>query len=400
MFAQNVVRRLDELSPTQSAGLVFLVLVAIYAPTATWSLPASVDVVSAATPAWRLAEQSTLDVTGYGAHILEPLNEYSQLVERDGDLLSGRNPGVIAVALPFYWLESLSPSSAELPMWPSALVGILTAAGTGALLVLVFRRLTTGPAAIGAALFFGLATATWTVSADSLWPHGPTQLLLTSSMLAIANQRHWTAGLGFGAALVVRPYSGIAAAASGLHAAWAERRLAPAVRIGVTTALGLAAFLLYTRVVFGIWSPFGGYAPRGYLQENLQGSGGVVTFLEDVYYALVHHRQGLLIYAPFLMVLVLGLRAGWHAAPTWVRSAFLGGAAFYLLQLYVGSWNGGTYFWTYRYPLEFLTMSSPMWLLAWREGIRPHPLRNGLFLAAGGIAFGLQVIGAVLEPYV
>ncbi len=67
-----------------------------------------------------------------------------------------------------------------------AVAGAVSAALAMATLHLAFRRLTSPTTAVVAALIGGTATATWRISADQLWPHGPAQLWLALGVLSLA----------------------------------------------------------------------------------------------------------------------------------------------------------------------------------------------------------------------
>lgn len=115
------------------------------------------------------------------------------------------------------------------------------------------------------------------------------------------------------------------------------RSVRPAVVIGALTAAGLAAFALYSHrywnvVVSGADQAvtvargvLNGTATHGYFDALTDWSMGAVG---DLGYKLagmlVSPGRGLLIGAPFLLLLLPGLRRAWRAAPHWVRSAAVG----------------------------------------------------------------------------
>ncbi len=92
-------------------------------------------------------------------------------------------------------------------------------------------------------------------------------------------------------------------------------------------------------------------------------------------------------YAPFLVVLSLGWKAGWRAAPDWVRSAAVGGVAYMLGHLALNIYSGGSGFPAYRYPLEGMVMLTPLLFLAYTEWVADRPLANR--------AFGYLVVAAL-----
>lgn len=395
----SVGSRLEAMTERGVVVALAVAVFSLYLFSATHSGTLSVDIASAMAAAWKIASAGTLDLSSYHGALLDALRQYGQAVEVNGAIYSDRNPGLIAYGVPFYALARLVTPDAVLPLWPQALAASASASASVVLVYLALSRLARRSAALGASLLYGFGTGTWSVSADGLWGHGPTQMFLALGLFMLARERRSLAGLSFGAALTIRPYSGFAAAAIGVHEAMVRRSVKPALAIGITSAVGLAAFILYTRVVFGIWSLYGGYSHRAYLERNVEGGQGLLELPTDLLWSLIHPDQGLLLYSPFLLLLIVGLPAGWRNAPTWVRSAFLGGIAFFVAQLYVNSWNAGAYFFGYRYPLELLTLSAPMGLLAYEHGVRGRPVLARLFPYAAVASIALHFAGAVLEPY-
>lgn len=391
---------LDASSERRTFALVVALLLALYLPSATYDLDINTDAAMASLAAWHQVERGTLDLSDQQDLIATSSAATRDTVQVGDALYSNRNPGAIFYGIGFYALAApFVDGRAPFTMWPAGVAGAVAAALAMGFLHLAFRRLVSPSRAVVAALFAGTGTATWAISADGLWNHGPSQLALAVALVALASSRHLATGAAMGAALFVRPYTGAAAAAVGLHLAWRRRSVAPAVRIGVTTAVGLAAFLAYTRLLFGRWNLFGGYADRGYLSTNLGGGKGPFDLVTDLGEALVNPRQGLLVHATFLVVLAPGLRAAWRVADDWVRAAAFGGLATFLLQVQANGWDGGDFFWSYRYPLEGLTLCAPLLLLAWRESVPASPRRRFWFAGLAGLAVALQAFGAVLEPY-
>lgn len=185
------------------------------------------------------------------------------------------------------------------------------------------------------------------------------------------------------------------------------RSVRPAVVIGALTAAGLAAFALYSHrywnvVVTGADQAvtvargvLNGTATHGYFDALTDWSMGA---LGDLGYkiagALVSPGRGLLIGAPFLVLLLPGLRRAWRVAPDWVRSAAVGGLVYLLIQLKAEVFTGGQFFWSYRYPLETLTLCAPLLVLAWRRFAARTRLRRAWFGALVAVAVGFQAVGA------
>lgn len=269
----------------------------------------------------------------------------------------------------------------------------VTTALAVALLHLALRTLTTPVVAVAASLAFAFGTSTWSVSADALWTHGPAQLCLAGGMVLLARERLASAGAVWGAGILVRPHVAVVPAMAGLTQSLAERRLGPAARMAATALLGLAAWVLYGRLLFGQWTLLGGYAVPGRLAERIAGQSPWQPAL-NLWWMIVHPVRGFVLWTPALLWLLPSLPAAWRRAPQWVRSTALAGVAYLIAQAWINRWSGGDAFWSYRYPLEMLTLTTPLWLLAYLAS--PATRRQTVrLLALVGVA--LQVPGAVLE---
>lgn len=384
-------RRLDAQRPAMGFLLVAVPLVAVYLLTANAGPNQVNDTVATAVPAHQLAFQGTATLDQYAGR-------NTWFVEAEGRVVSNRHPGAILLAVPFYRLLG----SPELGFGPAAVTAAVVAAVAMGVLYLVLRRLVSPATATAGAVVAGLATSTWSVSADALWTHGPDQLWLGLGLLGLAAGRYLSSGLAFGLALLTRPHMGVVAAVSGLHRSLVERRLWPAVAIAATTGLGLAAFLWYGHVVFGEASLTGGYS--GSVTGRLTGGGaaggeafaGVGRLLENVAGTLVAPNRGILTLSPFLLVLLPGLPAAWRAAPGWVRSAALAGGVYMLVQLRVNYFDGGLNFFAYRLPLEMLTMAAPLLVLSYRGWVAGHTRRVQAFWTLVVLSVAVQFLGAAV----
>jgi len=313
-----------------------------------------------------------------------------------GDLISNREPGLVGLAALFYWLL---PFTSTFNVAPASIAAALVTAAAMATLALVLCRLVSRKTALTAALIAGTATTTWSVSGTSLWPHSPDQLYLAAAVLALAAGRSSWAGLAFAAAVLTRPPLAVVAAVTGIWQAWTRRSLRPLVLIGAITATGLAALLAYAHAFWhgGLDSQY----------ETVGSGGGFVTpfldvsphaweqFAINILGTLISPGRGVLVGAPFLVVLAPGLRHAWRVAPNWVRSAAVGGAAYLAIQLKANLFGGGATFWSYRYPLETLTLMAPLLVLAWHEWASRTARRRGAFWALVIVAVALQAVGAL-----
>ena len=351
----------------------------------------SIDTISVTTSSWQVAHDGTPRVPIGGAHYNVWL-----VPSGSGHLVSNREPGLVGLAAIFYFLL---PFTTTFDVTPASLAAaVVTSAAMGTLAV-AFARLVSARTALIAALVAGTATTTWAVSGTSLWPHGPDQLYLAIAMLSLAAGRGAWAGLAYGLAILTRPPLGVVAAVSGAWHAAKERSIRPLVTIGVVSVCGLLGFLAYSHT---FWS--------GGLQSQYTSADGDGDFIghffdfgfpalrqfgENIAGTLVSPGRGVLFGAPFLAVLAPGLRGAWRVAPSWVRSSAVSGLVYLAVQLKANTFGGGADFWSYRYPLESLTLLAPLFVLAWTTYASRTPRRRGAFLALVIFAIALQAAGAL-----
>jgi hypothetical protein len=370
-----------------------LLVGSLYLFTATYTVAQNNDTRAAAMGAWSLGTRGTtaLPTDWPEEGISWPA------VGHDGLQRVNRFPGVIFWGAPFYAVDDLARGGPDAPAHPylvdygpAAVAAVVAATFAILATYLVFRQLVDRRIAWLAALFFAIATSTWSISANALWTHGLTHLFLMLATLALASDRAWLAGSAFAASIFARPHTAIVPLVNGCLRAWHRREPLDLVRIGVPSALGLAAVVLYSWVNFRNPLPTAGY--EDYAVERL--SDPISWRLpRGVVGTLVDPLRGILIQAPFLIVLAAGLPAGWRAAPPWVRSAALGGVAYHLLQMQLNDYTGGIYFFSYRLPLEMLVLTSPLLLLSFTETVLGSRIREVAFVIGASVAVGFQVVG-------
>lgn len=312
-------------------------------------------------------------------------------------VVTNRTPGLVYLAAPVYWLI---PGSSTTDERPASLVAAFVTAAAMATLALVLAKIVAPRLALGAALVAGAATTTWAVSGTALWPHGPDQLALALSMLALAGGYYARTGFAYAFGILFRPLLAVATAGTALVEAWRVRRLRPVLAIGGIAALGLAGYAGYVQ---HYWHSTGSNsrtvvntATHGYTHSLLDiGPSVWPGYLEKIAGALVSPGRGVLIGSAFLLALLPGLRAGWRVAPGWARSCAVGAGLYMLVQLKGEVFTGGMYFWSYRYPLEPLTLSAPLLVLAWREWTGRTRRRRAAFGALLIFSVAWQAIGAI-----
>jgi hypothetical protein len=368
------LRRFRADSPVGVFLLTVLLLVPVYAVTAE-RVEFNVDSIANATPAWQLAQHGNvwLDDFEGGPHY--------QLV--DGRLVSNRPPGAAFFAVPFYRALSSGEEPSQLPATVAAVAAASAAMG---LLALAFRRLVSARLAVLAAVAFGLGTPTWG-SAHELWQHGPAQLWVAAGLLALAHERYAIAGTAFGLGLLTRPPVGVIALVSGLGASWTERRMTPALRMGIAASIGLGVYLAYNAIVLDTWSPIGGYRDLPYLQAGAVGTG---DYLKNLVGTLLSPSNGMLVWTPALAILIGGIPKAWNESPRWARIAFVAGVAYVLfharLNPYTATGPVG-----YRQTIEGLTIMSPILLLSYQHWIRREPTRRRIFAVSVAASIATQL---------
>jgi alpha-1,2-mannosyltransferase len=371
---------------------IALPLFVLYLATATWTLPYHIDTITNVFTAWELANDGDAVLEEHEA-LASPdyFGNVGWVVPAQDSVAAQYPPGAALLATPLYtiWPDNATiltvygsnrlADGVEIPVPPLPPAAI-SAAAVSAMAVgltgLAFRRLVDSRTALVAAYVAGLGTGAWSVAADQLWQHGPAMMWIAAGTLLSAERQVW-AGVAFGAAILTRPHTALVAAGNGLVQAVAKRTVRPAIRIGIGSAMGLALLVAYNTVVFGAPSIAGGYG-SGFNERT--SSLDLVEYAGNIALALVHPLRGLLIFSPFLILLIPGLKAAWRAAPAWVQGSALGGLLYLLLQLKANRYSGGSGFWGYRYPLETLAAAAPLLLLAYSEWVeRQSELIRKLF---------------------
>ena len=264
-----------------------------------------------------------------------------------------------------------------------------------AVVFLVLAELAAPALAAGLALIYAFATPTWTISSQGLWQHGFSQLFLAAALWLLARRRDLSAStlvvLGMLVALMPlnRPHMAPYAAALG----WIVLRRSGS-RVVLFLLGGIPAalpFLIHNVTAFG--SILGGYryaqfpngpqdlTPRSFSVEHLSG--------------LLFGWRGLLVFCPFLLVLVLRWRWPRRFTREEVGVLLLAWLAVVVLMSGYEFWYGG-----YCYGPRYLVDGMP-WLVALAaapcQALRSR-LTRGCFAAAVGVAVMIQAIGAFCFP--
>lgn len=400
---------LGEMRGIRLFSLVAVPLVFLYLATATWTLPYHIDAVTNVFTAWEMGENGRVTLNDYEELATDDyFGNIGWIVPAQSTAAAVYPPGAALLAAPLY---AMWPADAEIqtvhgtnrdapsidilipPLGPAAITAAVVAAIAVGLLSLAFREFVDGRLALLSAYLAGLGTAMWPVAADALWQHGPAIMWITAGMLL--SIRHQVAsGFAFGAAILTRPHTALIAAGNGLWQSGKSRSVRPAVLIGFGSLVGLGVLVWYNDFVFGTPSISGGYGDRfAARMANLD----LLQYAGNIILVLVHPMRGVLIYSPFLILLLPGLRSAWRAAPAWVRGSAVGGLLYLLLQLKAEGYSGGSGFSGYRYPLETLAAAAPLLLLSYREWVtKQSALIQRAFLWTVAASLILTTIGAVL----
>jgi hypothetical protein len=376
-------------------SLAILVLGPIYAATANWSTLQSNDPRSAALAGWQLATTGSLamdpdwpaDAVSWGAE------------GRDGRVYSNRFPGVIAVASVAYAAAagtshaSGSPAHPYLvPLWPATAVAIVIAIAAVVVTHLVFRGLDVPRWVAGTGTaFVALGTPVWSVSADALWTHGLTHLLLLAGLLAMQRGRLYAMGLWWAAAVTVRPHLVVAAVVVAVRQpSWRGR-----LPLLVLPVAGLLVVAAYSFAVFGQVLPAAGYAVDA-LGENapIRSPRGLLSNLAAW---LTDPLRGVLIYVPLAALALPGIPAVWRDAPAWVRDAAVAGLAYAFVQLSVIRASGGNFFFGHRTTIEALVLAAPLVLLSIHRLCTRLPLARVAITVIALVSVATHAFGAVVH---
>jgi hypothetical protein len=400
---------IDHLSARKLFMLVVIPLFVVFVSTAAWSRQREdVDGFTNVVTAWRLGTAGTPYLPD---HVPLTESQYpgyiSWIVAFEDTAIGKYPPGAAFHAAPLFavWpqdaeLQELDISHLDLvapppvlvpPYGPVAITSALVVALAMGFLALSFRKLGGGRAALGGAYVAGLGTAAWSVAANTLWQHGPGMMWIALAGTLAAGHL-FAAGAAYGVAIVVRPLNALIAAANGLYVSWKERDWRPAVKVGAGASLGLAALVAYNSVVYGEPSVLGGYSSA--FVDNASEL-DPVGYVRNIALALVSRSRGLLIWSPFLIVLLPGVPTAWRKAPPWVRGGALGGVVYLLVLLKANRFSGGGGFPAYRYPLEALTAAAPLLFLSYSTWVAERPVARRVFFWLVALSIAIHFLFAI-----
>jgi hypothetical protein len=277
-------------------------------------------------------------------------------VAENGHTVVRRFPGVIAIALPAYWLADAK----SMTVVPGALTAALACASGVLMLFLALRTRVSQSYAGGAALALAFTTPVWTIAADAVWPHTVTMLGIAGMAWGAAKNRWWLVGLFGGVTLWGRLHAAVVVAVFGLLLGWWRRSPRITVVIGAVSAAMLGLVCWWTHWWTGSWNPISSYGSEDVLGYIPRGADHVREELA----MWVAPDRGILVWTPVVLILTPALFRAWRGLPDWSRGLLLGGLAYTLLQGWMRNGIGGDSFYGYRLGIEFVVAATPAYALA------------------------------------
>ncbi len=393
-------RRFVEFAAVRERNLflvVFVPMLLIFVATMRWTLPVNIDAFTNTITAHYVGTTGLPYATEHEELIAgDPTHQFTWMYDTDRGPFSPYPPGAPYLAAAVYaavgselspldlhstaYEDSLLQSSVP-PVWPGSIVAAVSSALAVAFLGLSFGRIGSVQQAIAGAYVAGLGTSIWSVASDQLWQHGPSIMFLAIGGYLVVRERLWWAGLAYGGAILARPQSALVAAGLGVILAMYRRSTLPAVKIGAGSALGAFVLAFYHKATSGQWAVMGGggsvtgrLAGGGPEIETVTDVGGpfqeILDWLWNMFQGVIGTDQGFLLWSPFLLVLLLGVRTGWRHASDVSKGLAVAAVLFLFVQYRIQVYGHATYF-GYRYPLEGLIAAAPLFFTTfvhWRKG--------------------------------
>ncbi len=399
--------RLDALGSTSTFLIVAAPVFAIYLLTASWTHPVHTDAFTNVLSARALGAEGTLQLDDHASLAEARYHDTVAWVEEgENGPISRYPPGAALHAAPLYVLASgelqptlirsrLDPDAGIIeiglpPLWPAAVTSAGVTAAAMGILALSFASLTPGRLAVGGAYLAALGTSAWSVSADALWQHGPAMLWIALASLLAARAHLIGSGLAYAASIIVRPLTAVIAVGT-VGVLVVRRRFSALVTFLIAVSVGAAAIVAYNAVVFGEPSLSGGYS-SGFREKAVSAS--PLWYVGNVAGGLFSPTRGVLLWSPFLLLLLPGVPSAWRRAPDWVRGPAVGAILYILLQWRANRYSGGDGYQFYRYPLEPLMAAAPLLILSYSDWIKPRPGVHRAFIALSAVAIAAHLAAA------
>jgi hypothetical protein len=360
----------------------------VFAATASRGL-VSMDVESAELSSWHVATTGSpwIDDTKLPTFLQDSPIRSIWVQEAHGHRVVVRSPGVVAAALPAYWLAQPD----HLTVVPGAVTAALLSALTLVLMFLALRTRVSERLALGGTLVMGFATPFWAVSANGMWPHTVTILGLAGLAWAASVNRWWAAGVFGAVAMWGRLHAGIIVALFGILVGLRRRQLGITVRVGAVCLAGLVLMAWWTHWMYGSWNPRASYGATD-LTDN-----STMFSLVNQLGVWVSPGRGLLVWTPLILVLAPAVAREWRHLPDWSRALATGTVVYTVVQGSMQTFTGGDGFYAYRYGLEIVAAWTPIFTFSLH---RAGPVARRLVLPVVALQLVAMVPGALLErPY-
>ncbi|QSR31766.1 hypothetical protein CFI00_14875 [Nocardioides sp. S5] len=378
---------------------LFCSMFLVYGLTVQTSSKVSVDVYSSSLAAWRIAQTGEPWLDGFDTGRIEG---YGSLPDQtvfigeapNGHRVSLRLPGVVAAAVPAYWVARGGSEPDDFSLAPEAVTAALISSGAIVLLFLALRRRIDAPWAIAGAVVVALGTPMWSVAANAMWTHTLTVFGIMGMAWAASRERWWLVGVFGGIALCGRLHVALIVAVLGVGVALARKHPGIAVKVGIPSATFLAAACAWTYWVYGTWLPGVGY------NMTTQGIVGGERYPDPPSPLLsqlglwVSPDKGVLVWTPALLLLLPAVVRNWRDLPDWSRWLALGAIPYMLLQGQLNHYTGGGAHYAYRLGLELLAAVAPAYLLS---AHRMKAFARAAVVPLVGLQVAVIGLGAVLE---
>ena len=384
------------------------IIAVVYLATATWSQPYNVDAFTNAIQARSFAAGDGVILPEYEEYTGQPYRSRLLWVVDSPDGPTSQYPPGVALWGSLFYLADSSQSVEAIPanlgegpteielaapsVAPATVAGVASVVIAMLFLGLILSELLSPTRARAALAAAALGTGAWSVASDSLWQHGPAMMLVLGGLYAASRDRFALGGLAFAAAVLVRPHTALIAAGVGLTTAIKRREVRPALAMGSTAAAGLAALVIYNRVVWGELSVAGGYSDA--FTDRLT-SFTPLTLLDRFVGFFIDLEVGILVFSPILVISLLGLPKAVRRAPDWMLGGALGGLAYLAVQFQANRLSGGEGFFGYRYPLEALAASAPLLVIAAYAWIGDDERRQRMAIAFAVLSIAMHAFGSV-----
>lgn len=313
----------------------------------------------------------------------------------------------VAAAYPF--AHDIYARSGVAVLWHACKFASAFVVAAAAVILFLAARLFVRPSsAAWLALAYGLGTCAWSSTSQTLWQHGPMDLLLAlGSYFLLREDRARSApwvGLCYASAFLCRPTAAVAVLAAGVYYAFKDRRaLLRFVLGGAPMALLLVTYNLY---YFGkpiVLGQLATHVSMGGSSEVVQGArAGTSALASQVFKTslgsglagiFLSPSRGMLVFSPILGVALWGLVSIWRDARYQaLRPIAVAGVAMCLMVARWYGWWGG---WCYGYRL----LVDAVVLLSFLaipviESIRRRRALSWLFVACLTWSVLVQAVGA------